>query len=181
MERLNYHELLEKLDGIDTRLSKMGLGQHDRIRIHRRNIAELARASDDDTLEQIAADMSGEKRREILWSFVESIEFVDALDALDQQGCSIPKDLLERALEGPADVYLESDKSNQGRNAMFEIAIAGAAALAGSKPTLGGEPDVVFEFENRRILVQCKRVLSDSAVPRRIGEASKQLTRDLAH
>jgi hypothetical protein len=63
---------------------------------------------------------------------------------------------------------------------MFEIAIAGAAALAGLMPQLGGEPDVLFEFEDRRILVQCKRVLSDNAVPKRIAEATRQLTRDLS-
>lgn len=43
-----------------------------------------------------------------------------------------------------------------------------------------GEPDVSFEFENRRMLVQCKRVLSELAVARRIGLAAKQLDRDLA-
>jgi hypothetical protein len=76
----------------------------------------------------------GEKRREILWYLVESIEFVDAIGALRKSGCDIPKHVLEKALQGPADAYLEDNKSNQGRNAMFEIAVAGRAAFAGLRP-----------------------------------------------
>jgi hypothetical protein len=180
MERLNYHEIIEKLDAIDRQLCEMGLHQHDRIRIHRQNIAELAKATDAGTLGQVASDLTQERRREILWSYVESIELVDSLDALQKQGCSVPKMVLERALKGPVDLYLEDEKSNLGRNTMFEIVIAGAAALVGLSPKLGGEPDVLFEFGGRRILVQCKRVLSDSKIPKRITDAAKQLTRDLS-
>lgn len=180
MERLNYREIADRLAEIDQWLREMGLDQYDRIRIHQRNITELADATDNGTLDQIAGNLTGEKRREILWSFVESIEFVDALESLRRIGCDIPRDLLEKALGGPADAYLEDDKSNQGRNIMFELSISGRVALAGLRPHLGGEPDVVFEFEGRRIFVQCKRVLSENAVAKRIGEASKQLKRDLA-
>jgi hypothetical protein len=179
MERLNYREIVDKFAEIDQWLHQMDLNQHDRIRIHRRNITELAEAQDNGRLDQIANNLTGEKRREILWSFVESIEFVDAIDALRKKGCDIPKDVLEKVLKGPPDAYLEDEKSNLGRNAMFEIALAGRVAFAGLQPSLGGEPDVFFEFENRRILVQCKRVLSENAVTKRIGDAAKQLKRDL--
>jgi hypothetical protein len=180
MERLNYHEIVDKFAEIDQWLCQKGLKQHDRIRIHRRNFTELAEAQDNGKLDQIASNLTGEKRREILWSFVESIEFVDAIEALRKAGCDIPRDVLEKALEGPSDAYLEDDRSNQGRNAMFEISMAGRAAFAGLQPRLGGEPDVFFEFENHRILVQCKRVLSENAIAKRISDAAKQLKRDLA-
>jgi hypothetical protein len=181
MERLNYHEIVDKFTEIDEWLCRMGLRQHDRIRIHKRNLTELAAALDNGTLNKIAGDLVGEKRREILWSFVESIEFVDAIDALRSQRCEIPRNILERALQGPSDAYLEDNRSNQGRNAMFEIALAGRVALAGLKPRLGGEPDVFFEFEGRRIFIQCKRVLSENALDKRIGDAVRQLKRDLAN
>src|SRR3954452_22977791 len=105
MERLNYHEIVEKFVEIDQGLHEIGLTQHDRIRIHKRNITELAEAQDDGRLEQIAHALVGDKRREMLWSFVESIEFVDAIDALRKSGCDIPKHVLEKALQGPADAY----------------------------------------------------------------------------
>jgi len=149
LERLNYREVVDKLDAIDRRLCDMGLSQFDRIRIHRRNITELAEASENGTLDQIAADLTSDRRRQILWSFVESIELVDAIDALERRGCTIPKHMFERALQGPADLYFEDQKSNQGRNTMFEIAIAAAAAHAGCEPKLGGEPNVLFSFNGR--------------------------------
>ena len=179
MERLKYREIVEKLAKIDRDLSKMGLNQHDRICRHQRNITKLADALEEGRLEKIAVQLPAEQRREILWSFVESVEFTDAMDALRGQGYAVPKGVLERALKGPADLYLEDEKSNQGRNKMFEITIAGRAAFAGLKPQLGREPDVFFEFENHRIFVQCKRVLSEAAVSKRIPEAEKQLKRDL--
>lgn len=179
MERLNYLEIVDKLAEIDQWLSKMGLTQHDRIRMHHRNLTELAEATDEGRLDQFRSGLRNEKRREILWSFVESVEFVDAMDALHKQGCTPPRGVLERALQGPTDAYLEDHRSNLGRNTMFEIAIAGRAALGGLKPRLGSEPDVFFEFRGRRIFVQCKRVLSENAIPKRIGEAANQLRRDL--
>lgn len=180
MEQLNYHEIVEKLAEIDQRLRQMDLNQHDRIRIHLRNLSKLAEAHDHGSLAQTANNLTGEQRREILWSFLESIELVDAVDALQKRGCDIPKAVWMKVLKGPPDVYLEDDKSNEGRNVMFELWVAGRVAFAGLEPRLGGEPDISFEFENRRMLVQCKRVLSEPAVAKRIGEAAKQLDRDLA-
>lgn len=179
MERLNYHEIVKNFEEIDQWLRSMDLNQHDRMRVHKRNISELADAQDRGSLDQIVSGLSGEKRREILWSFVESIEFVDAIDALRKRGCDVPRSLLEKALEGPPDAFLEDNKSNQGRNAMFEIAVAGWVASAGLDPHIGGEPDVFFEFEKRAIFVQCKRVLSSNAITKRISEAANQLKRDL--
>jgi hypothetical protein len=123
MERLNYREIVEKSAKIDQWLSEIGLNQYDRIRIHKRNITELAEVQDNGTLDRVASSLAGEKRREILWSFVESIEFVDAIDASRKSGADIPKHVLEKALQGPPDPYLEDNRSNQGRNAMFEIAM----------------------------------------------------------
>ena len=90
----------------------------------------------------------------------------------------MPKGVLEKALKGPHDIYLEDETSNLGRNTMFEIAIAGRVAFA--EPRIGGEPDVLFEFENRRMFVQCKRVLSEESISKRISEAARQLKQPTA-
>ena len=177
MERLGYGELAASLTEIDQWLSDIGLDRHDRIRVHQRNILELADALDSGTLGEVVSNLSGEKRRQILWSFVESMEFADAVDALRRKGCDIPREVLEKALKGPSDVSLEDETSNLGRNTMFEIAIAGRVAFA--TPRIGGEPDVFFEFENRQMFVQCKRVLSEASITKRINEAAGQLRRDL--
>lgn len=179
MERLDYRELLQGLVEIDEWLCAAGFGNYDRIRVHKRNLENLALATENGTLEQYGAGLTGEQRRELLWSFVESQEFVGSITALQHRGCNIPATVLERALKGPADLYLEDGSSSQGRNAMFEILVAGRVAQAGLTPQLG-EPDVRFEFEDRRIFIQCKRVLTEAGIGKRVIEAGKQLKRDLS-
>jgi len=181
MEKLDYQEILAKLQALDDQLRGLGLNQHDRLRVHQSNIAQLISVQEKGTLEQFSTDLAGEKRREILWSLIESIEFVEAMEALQRQGCHVPKELLERAISGPADLFNETPNSNQGRNAMFEISLAGRIAHGGLRPTIGGEPDVLFDFQKRRILVQCKRVMSREAVGKRLLEGGKQLRRDLTN
>jgi non-ribosomal peptide synthetase component E (peptide arylation enzyme) len=46
MERLAYRELAENLSKIDAWLTDIGLNRYDRIRIHQRNVMELAEAVD---------------------------------------------------------------------------------------------------------------------------------------
>lgn len=179
MNRLQYRELVEQLSKIDEWLRAKGLDQHDRIRIHIRNVTEMADALDSGNLPEVTGKISDEKRREMLWSFVESMEFSDAINALWKSRTELPREMLELALQGPADAFAEDDRSNRGRNAMFELAIAGRAAMAGLNPRVGGEPDVYFEFQGRRMFIQCKRLLSEAALPKRTNEAGKQLTRDL--
>lgn len=114
-----------------------------------------------------------------MWSLAESIEFVDSINALRQQACNIPDRTLSTALDGPTDLLSETERSNAGRNTMFEIAMAGRLARAGLHPTLGEEPDIHLEYEGRNIFIQCKRVFSGAAVSKRLAEAARQLRRDL--
>jgi len=114
-----------------------------------------------------------------MWSFVEGFEFADALASLEDQGSSIPRELLERALSGPADPSLENDRNNLGRNTTFEVVLAGDLAAAGLKPTLGSEPDVITELSGRRLLIACKRSLHSETVRTQIEAAAKALGRRL--
>jgi hypothetical protein len=179
VQHFSYREILQRLSGVDHWLKERGLCQHDRLRIHRQNIDRLAKAHEEGRLNHFVTALPEDKRREILWSFVESIELLDVSDGLERTGFEIPIDLLERSLDGPADPFLEDPKSTAGRNAMFEIWFAGRVALAGLTPILGGEPDVFCEFAGRRMFIQCKRVFSENGIAKRIREAEKQLRRDL--
>jgi hypothetical protein len=178
-ERLDYRELLKGLAEIDEWLRAAGFGSYNRIRVHKRNLESLARATENGTVEQYGAGLTGEQRRQLLWSFVESQEFVGSVKTLQRRGCEIPATVLERALRGPADLYFEDESSSHGRNAMFEILVAAGVAQAGLTPQLG-EPDVRFDFEGRRIFIQCKRVLTEAGIGKRVIEAGKQLKRDLS-
>jgi hypothetical protein len=180
VEIITYRDLSKSLESVDAWLCERGLKQQtDRIRTNIRDIELLADAFEGGTLDQFIAEAGDDRRRELMWSMAESVEFVDSIDALRKQGCEIPTKVLADALGGPADLQSESEKSSHGRNTMFEIAIAGRLARAGLRPTLGEEPDVHTEFGNRKVLIQCKRVFSENGISKRLIEAGKQLKRDL--
>lgn len=173
-----HRDLLNGLDEIDAWLCSRGLNQQtDRIRRNRRDVAALADAFEEGRLDKFINESGDDRRRELMWSLAESMEFLDSIEALRTQECEVPNRVLEAALDGPADFLAESEKSNRGRNTMFEIAIAGRLARAGLHPTLGGEPDVYTDFNDRRIFIQCKRVFSETAMSNRLRDAAKQLRR----
>lgn len=180
MDRVTYQEILKDLEEIAQWLCGVTHRQFDRIRVHQRNVAALAQATNEGTLDQFIAGLGADKRREVMCSLTESMEFVDSIKALRKQDCRIPVPVLEAALDGPADLHFKDENSNRGRNTMFEIAIAGRVARAGLTPELGGEPDVRFDLEGRQILIECKRVFSEKGIARCLAVAGRQLKRDLA-
>jgi hypothetical protein len=132
-----------------------------------------------------AADLFAEiqnagRLTEILASYVEGAEIVDALTCLRAGYVDIPDDLLRRALDGAPDASRESPKNNQGRNAMFELSICAMLARRNLAPRFSaGNPDVEFCFEDRRILVECKRVLSGDRTLPVISEGIRQLRKQV--
>jgi hypothetical protein len=179
--RLDQSNLFSELDELDIWLAGRGIKQRNRLRIYRENlIAMREREKSEDAAAIFAEIQKAGRLTEILASYVEGFEIVDALTSLRSAQVEIPDELLKRALDGAADASRESPKNNQGRNAMFELSIAAMLARQNLKPKLSIEnPDVEFEFEGRRVLVQCKRVLvEDRALPV-ISEGIRQLRRQV--
>ncbi len=117
---------------------------------------------------------------EILASYVEGFEIVDSLTCLRAGQVDIPDDLLRRALDGAPDASARKPKSNQGRNAMFELSIGAMLTRENLQPKLStGNPDVEFRFEGHRILVECKRVLSENRTLPVISEGIRQLRKQV--
>lgn len=179
MDRITYREILNSLEEIDGWLCSQGFTQLDRIRQNKRNLAVLVEAFENHTLDLFQTEANAEKRRELMWSLADSMEFTDSIANLRGIGCEIPREVLKRALDGPMDLTLENLNSNHARNAMFEIAVAGRLAKRGLVPRLGGEPDVVSTLEDRNILIQCKRVFSEKSLDDNLRDAARQLKRDL--
>jgi hypothetical protein len=126
-------------------------------------------------------NISPERSREIVWSYVEADEFVRAVDSL--LTC-LPKEILQKqlakALKGPADLALESQRNSHGRNFMFELVIGGRLAAASLLPSFDRGPDLEFSFAGLRVAVQCKRPLSESGLGGTIKKAVSQLKKDKA-
>ncbi|PYP92241.1 MAG: hypothetical protein DMG65_04640 [Candidatus Angelobacter sp. Gp1-AA117] len=175
--RLDQSTFRADLDEIDRWLEQKGFHQRDRLRVYRANIAEMAQREQASHPGKVFAQVQSEGRlSEILTSYAEGIDLVDALTSLRKKQVTIPDGLLKRVLDGPSDASLEDQKSNRGRNAMFELLMGAMAAKQDLQPIFGQEnPDVEFQFLGRRVLMECKRVLSEKKILDKISEAVHQL------
>ena len=180
LEMLTYDELLTEMESAVEWLSKLGITKPNRIKQHHANIRRLADAEKAGTLDQIRNAIEPEKAREILWSWVESFEFVDISKSLKEIDPSELLPVLKRAVEGPPDVSAEAarNSSNAARNLMFELVIAARLARAGLKPHLQ-EPDVLVDIDDWLLLIACKRPLGDAAIPENVLRAAAQLRKAL--
>jgi hypothetical protein len=173
---LDANSLIHALSEIDDWLQKKGLAGNDRIRTYKSNIIEMAEAdSRGDPQQTYEAVAAGGRLAEVLASYFEGIEFVDTIMSLRAAGIDIPSEELRKVVSGPADASLENERSNQGRNFMFELVFAAMAARAGLVPEFGGGADIIFSFQDRLIRVECKRVMSVNKIEQRIRDGARQL------
>lgn len=175
--RLDQSTFRSDLEEIDRWLEQRGFHQRDRLRVYRANITEMAQRERTSHPGKVFAQMQSKGRlAEVLTSYAEGIELVDALTSLRNKQVMIPDGLLKRVLDGSSDASLESHKSNRGRNAMFELIMGAMAAKQDLHPTFDHEnPDVQFRFRGRRVLIECKRVFSQKKILDNVCEAVRQL------
>lgn len=173
--RFDKSSVFGDLDKIDAWLAGRGFTQRNRLRIYRENL--MAMRDTDDDVATIHSQMQEAGRvNEILASYVEGFELSDALKCLLDNHVVIPDELLKRSLDGRADAAQETAKNNQGRNAMFELSIAAAVARQGLKPMFNlDKPDLEFQFDGHRVLIECKRVLSENGIDEAMSAGIRQL------
>lgn len=169
------------LDRLDSWLAERGITQRNRLRVYRDNLIAMSNRERTVAAANLFAEIKKAGRlAEILASYVEGTKIVDALTCLRARQVDIPDELLRRALDGAADASCESKKNNQGRNAMFELSIGAMLARENLAPKFStGNPDLEFRFEHRRILVECKRVLSVERILPATAEGIRQLRKQV--
>lgn len=173
--RFDESSLFGDLDELDAWLAGRGFTQRNRLRIYRENLIAMRDTIDDVNTIHLQMQEAG-RVSEILASYVEGFELSDALKCLLDKRVEIPDELLKRSLDGHADAAQETAKSNQGRNAMFELSIAAAVARQGLIPAFNlDKPDLEFRFDSRRVLVECKRVFSESGIDEAMSTGIRQL------
>lgn len=86
---------------------------------------------------------------------------------------------LEELLKGPEWFIDEniSSSSNRSRNTAFELIITSRIAARGIQPDFATLSDLAFSLNAKKLIVECKRPQSASAVEKNIKTASKQLKR----
>src|ERR1035441_9113026 len=152
MTPLNTTSFFQDLAELDSWLAGSGFAKRDRLRVYKANLEEMAEREKASNAAQVYSEVEkAGKMTEILTSYVEGIEFVDALKCLREKRVTIPDALLKKTLAGPPDAVRENHTSNEGRNAMFELIMASMVARQDLVPVLGKtNPDVEFHFEGRR-------------------------------
>jgi hypothetical protein len=169
------------LEEIDKWLQTIGLVKHNRFRVYKKNLQWLRDHDQEHERKQIYDKLTGDGRlTEALSTYDQCVEIVEAIPILREKGINIPVELLKRALSGPVDTFKEDENSNQGRNAMFELSVGAMVARQEMHPILNVDnPDIAFEFNHRRIKVECKRVISENKVLERIEQGIKQLRKSV--
>ena len=172
---------MAELDRIAAWLVQQGIRRQNRFQLYRQNIAWLQAHDSESDRARVHADFEKRGRiTEVLSTFVETIEMVETVPTLMDAGIVIPVDLLKKAFSGSVDTFSEDARSNQARNAMFELTTGAMAARRGFSLVLStANPDVQFQFENRRVSMECKRVISESKVLERIEEGIEQLAKSV--
>lgn len=85
---------------------------------------------------------------------------------------------LKKIIKGPVSYQEESIKtsSNEARNFQFELYILSALMNSGILEYKQiGNHDISFEYKNKIIIIECKRVQSTQQIRNRIKEAGKQI------
>jgi hypothetical protein len=185
MNRESFHRLddqfLGSLNEIDLWLRTLGIKKHNRFRRYRQNIEWLNNHNQTGNQPLVYADIESQGRlTEVLSTFVESIEIVETIPPLIEAKVEIPAELLRRAFSGPVDTFREDNQSNQARNAMFELSMAAMVARQGMGPTLSNlNPDLAFDFGDRSVKMECKRLISEGKLLERIEEGIWQLEKSV--
>jgi len=175
------NQFVAELDRIAAWLVQQGVRRQNRFQLYRQNIAWLQAHDSEPDRARVHADFEKRGRMtEVISTFVETIEMVETIPTLMDAGVVVPAELLKKAFSGPVDTFREDARSNLARNAMFELTMGAMAARRGLNPILSAvNPDVQFEFENRRVSLECKRVISESKVFERIEEGIEQLAKSV--
>jgi hypothetical protein len=174
-------QFMADLDRIADWLVQQGVRPKNRFQFYRQNIGWLRAHDSEPDRARVHADVQRRgKMTEVLSTYVEIIETVETIETLMAAQVAVPVELLRKAFSGPIDTFREDAGSNQARNAMFELTMGSMAARRGLNPVLSiANPDVQFDFENRRVCMECKRVISESKVIERIEEGIEQLAKSV--
>ncbi len=176
LERYDFNDTLSRLDDISHWLNDQGFTNVDRVRVYGQNIRRMIEVQARGGMEALEATIPYADAREIFWSYVDADEFVRAVEALRASlGDDAALAPIKEALNGPADVFLESANNSDGRNFTFELIIAGRLAGAGFRPSFDKGPDVQVEFAGLQVAIQCKRPFSASGLEKNIRKAIHQL------
>jgi hypothetical protein len=108
-------------------------------------------------------------------SLTESFELVLTLPYLKTVDPKIARQKLKKVLAGPFLPTDEDQNSNEARNLLFELNLASKLAATGLEPKIGESADIEVVVQEKQLLIECKRPLTQSGVIKCIKDARDQI------
>jgi hypothetical protein len=176
MKTIGFSDLLNRLEGFDQWLINMGLTPRPNDRIHEA-FKVLHRAEQASRQGQQTGRYSNIQPQD-WFAIVEALEAHDIFMAFQSGGTAALATELKRALRGPKLPIHETQKSRDGRNIWYQLALAADWKLGGASVFVE-EPDLRLTRDGITFLVACKRPANENSVDANIYDAVKQLHRNL--
>lgn len=177
MNTIKFSEILATLENLDGWLTKLGI-KPKTDRVHR--AIEVVRQAQEGwrKLHETGNPTKIGNIEDYYFGMIEAFEFCDIFRAFENERSEFLAPKLERALSGPSRPAVETNKNSDGRNMMFELALAADLRLGGADVCIG-EPDIKLTLDNQRFLVECKRPFREHSVHANVRGAADQLATQL--
>ena len=147
-----------------------------RVSEYRRTFRTIAEHAKSGTVDALANSIDFAEQ-------ADSFHDVSELIFIHQQlgGCDSPvfKRALAQAVNGPSPLATERPQTSDGRNKVFELAMAAQLHAAGLTPQFAEPDDAVITLASAKCRVGCKRIQGENSLAENIEKASSQLKRRL--
>jgi aspartyl-tRNA(Asn)/glutamyl-tRNA(Gln) amidotransferase subunit B len=177
--RESYEDILSHLRGAKDWAATHGLQDAlGRFSIYETNIETLIGARKSGGLGRLVKDKGNAA---LMWSLVESMELSDFQQTLRNVEPSILKERLKKALKGPILPTHEDRNTNEARNIAFELGLASFLSSAGFEVQLTKQHDSDLEAKlgDVRLVIECKRLLSERRFEEHLSDATSSLASSL--
>ena len=186
MPTQTYESILERLDrGIEhcSRIGFAELVKESRFVQYRQWLADLIQiihaSPPQGSVARETREHLTQRADEYRASIVESAEFGEVMEYLNDVDKDVLRPKLENILRGPLLPRDEDSNSNLSRNVLFELRLASVLKRAGYSVELSVHPDVRCSIDSTTLFFECKRPYSEAKVARRIGDAGAQLLKNI--
>src|SRR5712692_927081 len=178
MRMFKFDEVLSRLKELDSWLAQLGLDPKSNDRIHQAiGVLQMAEEGLSAFRETNEVTKIG-NIDDYYFGITEALEFSDIYAAFRDESPEVLGPKLQRALKGPFRPKDETPRNAEGRNTMYELALAADLKRQGIEVVVG-DPDIIVSLANRSFLIECKRPSAEHSIRANVRGAAVQLREKL--
>lgn len=177
MRDVTWDGILRDLDPVLEFCRSLDLGDEvagSRFLHHRQRLVDMTAALRDGGPGAAMAVYATDRLAHIV-AFAEAFELTLIEPFLRKTDPRVLQPKLRDVLRGPVLPSEEDENSNHARNILFELNCAAKLSAVGVAPLLGDRPDLRCELNGTRLLIECKRPLTERGARTRISKAWRSL------